>query len=238
MSKAYKCVASLGVAALGAGVSFAGPIPPSPSPVPSSGESFWDSFPSAATDAGLNVDWMVYQLGAGNPFGSAYVGEYVYLYQLEVNSAAVTGPSLFSVTFNTALAGVSVGDAGFLVGDDLDLMTGNHAAHNLAGETDTFALQNTVPPNDVDVTSGNVTWHFPDISQGEESDTLYFISPLPPIYGEGNAADSTLPSPWGSLAPGSQPVPVPAPEPSEYLMAGLGLLGLGYFIRRKKLAMA
>jgi hypothetical protein len=31
---------------------------------------------------------------------------------------------------------------------------------------------------------------------------------------------------------------VPAPEPSEYLMAGLGLLGLGYFIRRKKLAMA
>jgi len=28
------------------------------------------------------------------------------------------------------------------------------------------------------------------------------------------------------------------PEPSEYLMAGLGLLGLGYFIRRKKAALA
>jgi hypothetical protein len=56
---------------------------------------------------------MVYQLGAGNPFGPGYVGEYVYLYQLEVNSAALVGPSLFSVTFDTVFTGVSVADAGF-----------------------------------------------------------------------------------------------------------------------------
>jgi hypothetical protein len=202
------------------------------------GESLWNSFSSPATDVGLNIDWMVYQLGAGNPFGATYVGEYVYLYQVEVNSAAPVGPSLFSVTFDTAFAAVSAGDAGFLIGDDLDLATANHAAHTVGGEMEVFALQTTVAPFNGDVNSMNVTWKFPDISLGEESDTLYFISPYAPVYGNGNAADSTPPSPWGSLAPGSQPVPVPAPEPSEYLMAGLGLLGLGYFIRRKKLAMA
>jgi hypothetical protein len=241
MMRYTKVTVGLGVAALAASSAVAGPIPASPT-VGSMGESVWWSTLSA-TDVGVNVDWMVIDATA---FG--YAGAFAYLYQLEATTAAASGPKQFSVTFDTAAAGVLA--KGFQFGDDLDVANALHPAHVVAGESDAYTLKTTPASGTVTMDSATVTWNFPALTATGatryETDVMYFISPNTPSYGNGNAADSVPPSPWAGAgtifysatnSKDSQPVPVPVPtpEPSEYLMAGLGLLGLAYLVRRKKL---
>jgi len=227
----------------------AAPIPAAPGPF-SAGESELTSFVTGlASD--LTVDWMVVpytgglvSTASGVPVGPIPAGGFLYAYQLE----NTTGQAIdaYSVTLPAGVVG-SVAGAGIIGGDDLDLPTAIHPAHAgtvifpdgpVAGpfpildgppvEEGPFALGLLgAPLTSVDFVNGNVSWTFDPFAAGLESETLFFVSPIPPIYGNAVAQDSTPPAPWGSLAPGGEPVPVPAvPEPAALGLAGIGLLGL------------
>jgi hypothetical protein len=232
----------------------AGPIPVLPGPLPVAGESELPSFIFPLT-SDVTVDWMVVDYsgglvdGMGNPIPA---GGYLYLYQIE-NTSGVAMDAL-SLTFGPGTAATILA-AGELVGDDLDLATALHPAHaaavaptddaapgpfaGLAGEEGPFplvgvtGLLTTVNPVD-----DNITWTFNPLAAGAEANTLYYLSSKPPIYGNAVAQDSTPPSPWGSLAFGGDPLPVPdptfqIPEPSSLVLAALGLAGLGLWRRRR-----
>jgi len=248
MKISKKITVGLGVAAIAASTAVAGPIPGTPT-VGSMGESFWGSN-NSPSDPGLNIDWMVLDATSWG-----YAGAYVYLYQIEVKTSA-TDVKSFNVSFNQTASPILA--SGYL-NSDLDVALGGgtpHPAHAVAGEMDSgflapaFTVDSAAVINATQITSGGISWNFTGIASPgtgatpyQESGTFYFVTKNPPIYGNGNALDSIPPSPWsGGLnptTPSSQPIPVPAvPEPSEYLMAGIGLLGLGYLIRRKKLVAA
>jgi hypothetical protein len=203
-----------------------GPIPASPSPVPSAGESLLTSFIVGAASS-LNVDWEVIPT-AGTAFPG---GLYAYLYQIENTSLA--NVDAYSVTVPVNVIGTVVG-AGILAGDNLDANTLFHPGHNfgnfpiLATEQDPFPFQLlTGGSASIDVPDHNVTWTFNPLVAGNESETLYFLSTMPPTYGNAVAQDSIPPSPWASLAPGgAQPIPVPVPEPAALVLLGFGIMGL------------
>ena len=184
--------------ALRAGTVQAGPIPASPSPVPSAGESLLvsDNTPGST----LNIDWEVIPT-AGTAF---WPGLYAYLYQVENTTAS--GVDIFSVSLpsdaslnSIVAAGVIAGGtaAGPLPNDNLDVATAFHPAHDasvfpiLATEQDPFPLQNltnvltTVNPAD-----DTVNWSFSPLAAGSQSTTLYFLSTQPPIYGDAQGARS------------------------------------------------
>lgn len=214
----------------------AGPIPASPSPVPSAGESLLTSFIVGPADS-LNVDWEVLPtaLTAFAP------GLFAYEYQIE-NTSAASGVDAFSITIPNI---GSVVAAGILGGDNLDLATAFHLAHDaitfpiLATEADPFPLQAlTSVLTTINLVDRTVSWSFDPLVAGNQSDTLYFLATLPPTYGNAHAQDSSPPSPWGSLATLGQPVPVPIPNP-QAATAGMALLGsLGvarmFYIRRRQ----
>ena len=53
---------------------------------------------------------------------------------------------------------------------------------------------------------------------------FYLVHPELPIYGVAGTSNGTTPSPWNSLAPDGQPIPVPAPIPAS-AWKGISLLG-------------
>lgn len=194
------------------------PVPPLPLIPPVMGESHLTSF--VVPGSAVSIDWIVQP--------SVFVaGAFDYLYQVENTSAVAV--DVFSVTGVGApvLFGAIGGG-----GDDLDLLTGVHAAHVAAGELEPFLLA-PVGALLTTVSGGNITWSFAPLAAGSESDTLFFTSLLPPTYGVGGVQDNSPPSPWGTLAPGGDPVPVPTPEPATLLLLGSGLMGMGWFGRKR-----
>lgn len=203
----------------------AGPIPASPSPVPSAGESDLVSFP--APPGNVNVDWMVLD---GTTIVGAGPGTFVYFYQLE-NTSPTSGANFnaFTVTMGPGVGTVLFG--GVIAGDDLDVaLAGIHPAHDvgafagLAGEEETVPFAALTGVSFKIDFGGNVTWTFDNVV-GTETDTLFFVATSAPIYGVGQLSDSSPPSPWSTLAPGGDPVPIPTPEPASLLLLGLGLAG-------------
>jgi len=212
----------------------AGPIPVAPSPVPSAGESLLTSFIVGAASS-INIDWEVIPT-AGTAFPGGF---YAYLYQVE-NTSASAGVDAFSITLSPNAIASLVG-SGVLAGDNLDINTAFHLGHNvgnfpiLATEQDPFPLQLLAGVNTtVDPIDDTVTWTFNPLTHGNQSNTLYYLSTLPPIYGDAVSQDSIPPSPWGSLAlGGGQPVPVPTPEPSTLALAMIAVVGLLWHARRR-----
>jgi hypothetical protein len=231
----------------------AGPIPPLPGPLPVAGESDLPSFifPLASD---FTVDWMVVNYGGGLVDAGTGLpipaGGFLYMYQLE-NTSTVAADA-FSVTMSPLAIG-SVTGSGVIVGDDLDAAGAFHPAHaealfptddavpgpfpGLGGEEGPFPLAalGSLSATE-DPVGSNVTWTFAPLVSGRESDTLFFVSTQPPIYGAAVAQDSTPPSPWGSLAPGGDlvPVPAPVPEPSSIVLVGLGALVLASWAVRAR----
>lgn len=228
-----------------AGPAGAGPIPPSPSPVPSAGES--DLLSATAPPDNINVDWMVFQLGVGNAFG-APAGSYAYLYQVE-NTQPALGTEINSLSITIPWGTGSVISASSLAGDNLDAATLYHAGHTVVGEEEgfTFPPSPAITPILATDDGFTITWTFSDLRPGYQSDTLFFLSSMPPTYGNAVAQNSSPPSPWvgvlrdesGALLPPEDrtgdPVPIPIPEPGTLLLLALGLLGLGFLSERKKL---
>jgi hypothetical protein len=220
----------------------AGPIPPSPQPVPSAGESDLFSFTIAGDN--VNVDWMVipYTGGLFDFLSGAPIpaGGFLYAYQVENATASVGQPNTFTVQTVIGLAnpGLYLG-GGFIFGDDLDVASAVHPAHSavafpgLAGEEEPFLLPGvTTPGFDVTPADGTVTWTWDAIPVGTETDTLFFVHAIPPSWGRGSVLDGAA-GPWDSMAPGGDPVPVPVPEPATMTLLGIGLLGLGGIGRKK-----
>ncbi len=166
------------------------------------------------TPSGLTgyVDWAVYAPGSAPPGGfDGYAfpgGEYIYAYQVfETGSAAL---SSLSVDLDTNIVD-SQGDfdtgAGLITGD-----APNFQALFLAGLPPFVAF-----------------WSFDGVPQGGSTDGLVYASPYAPIFTEGNTIDD------GTVAL-VLPVPSPqapnAPEPSTFVLALLGLVGLAFSARR------
>jgi hypothetical protein len=217
-----------------AGAVFAGPIPSSPGPpFPSFGESDLASFTTLGNV--VRVDWIV--LDDATAFG--FPGLFAYLYQVE----NVSGVDIdtFTVTFPAGVVpAAEVPAFGVLAGDDLDVATGFHPAHNIVGELSEPPLGNAPSSTNVNVVGGfvaNITWTWTSpnlLLAGTQSPTLFFITSFPPVYGVGGASNSQPPSPWGSLAPGGQPVPVPSPEPTTALLL-IGALMVGASVCRRRM---
>jgi hypothetical protein len=234
---------------------YGGPIPAQPLVTPVAGESDLTSFiPPYTSDVG--VDWMVVDYagglldGQGQPIPVPVGGAYLYMYQLENTSSVAV--DLLTVTFPAGTIGTVLA-AGGLASDDLDAPSLLHPAHAgtvnpvddpppgtfpvLNGEEGPFVLAPLASlVTNVDAVSGNVTWTFAPLAVNRESDTLYYLSTLPPIYGDAVAQDSTPPSPWGSLAPGGDKVPVPVPEPATWLLWSIGLAGALIAVRRRRIS--
>lgn len=213
----------------------AGPIPPVlPGVPPTAGQSTIPSFVFPATDA-INVDWMVVPYVGG--LGPA-PGGFLYAYQLENTSGVAI--DVFTISLKPGTA-ASISASGVVPADDLDLASVVHPDHTLgsfpilATELDPFPLAPlTTLIATIDLVAENITWGFDPLVAGAQSDTLFFIHPRPPVYGDTVILDSSPPSPWGSLAPGGDPVPVPIPEPATLSLLGLGALFLGAVAARRR----
>lgn len=203
--------------------SFAGSIPSAPLVPPVAGESHLTSFIIGPLSK-INVDWWVIPT-TGTPFPD---DAFAYLYQIE--NTTTSGVDAFSITLSPGAAS-SLLAYGVLPGDDLDVASAYHPAHLVGGEEESLPF---VPLSSVSTTinlsDDTISWTFNPMGFGEQSDTLFFVSTDPPIYGNGVAQNSIPPSPWGTLAPGADPLPIPAPpdsivvpEPSSALLALLAI---------------
>ena len=206
-------------------VSWAGPLTPPLGPLPVlgavAGESKMCSF-SLGCSKLLKVDWIVINSGAF----------YTYLYQIE-DYVAPPGPAggfdEFSVSTGLFFAASSIPAS-------LDGAHNSVFFPNLATETEPGTTDPSIPTTSL---GGTATWSFPaDIGPtagGVQTITLQAFSTRFPTYGNGGAQDFAPPSPWSTLAAGSDliPVPIPIPEPSFYGIIGSGLAGLLWMTRRR-----
>jgi len=211
-------------------------IPPSLI-IPVMGESEVFSF---VQNDHVTIDWMVIDAG---PMGLGPSGAFAYLFQIE-NTSANGMVNALSITL-PAGADAGIISVGEFTGDDLDLATGFHPAHDVSvdpvlsteGEGLTFRQVNST----VSMDNGNITWQFASRSllAGEESQTLFFVHPDPPKYGNATINGGPVnPAPWATTAPGSDQVPVPnvIPEPASLalLAVGAAFLGMPRVRRRNK----
>jgi len=147
---------------------------------------------------------------------------YEYLYQLEVSESTSTVISRFTVTPKGP-----VSEVGAIVAS----LDDDPYNHNLVGEVvDPLDLYTTPPhPLLTGITAqGDVAWGWltgAEIPLEEQSVILYLTSPMPPVYGYAEAKDSD-PGPFATKYGGSQPIPVPSPEPGVLLMLGISVAGI------------
>jgi len=205
----------------------AGPIPSLPLNVTAMGESDIMSF---TNNDGINIDWIVQDATS-----LGFAGAFAYLFQIENTSGFLGSISTVVDVMTISLPhsnGLGILAAGDIAGDNLDLATAIHAAHDpsvdpiLTGEEEGFTFQDTGLLGGVaNVSDDNVTWHLAtSLLQGNQSQTLYFVHRQPPQYGNASAQNHVPPSPWASTSPGSDPVPVPVPLPAA-IWAALPLFG-------------
>jgi len=219
------------------------PLPNTPSTPGVAGESKLANV-SVAGDF-IRVDWIVQDAA---PFG--FQGAFAYLYQIENTTTTPEGIFSFNVAFSVSATHTLA--KGVLEGDNLDLATAFHAAHNAT----TFAnLGASPPPAEMEPSPGTlspasasnysvfgtptgVKWNLIDthIPPGSQSITLYIIDLRPPMYGIAVAQNSGTQWKTGETLISGQigdPVPVPSPEPAGVLLLAVGL-GMGvFFIRRR-----
>ena len=112
-----------------------------------------------------------------------------------------------------------------------------HPGHAPAGEVEPFvgilpAVVSSFMVTATDVTITTLPYGGPPVGGGQ-TQTAYFVSTLPPTYGVAGMLDTTPPSPWGSLAPGGDLVPIPISEPGILFPAGVALTALGLVASRR-----
>lgn len=221
------------------------PLPNTPSTPGVAGESKLANL-SVANDF-IQVDWIVQDAA---PFG--FPGAFAYLYQIENTTTTGEGIRSFNVAFSVSATHTLA--AGVLDGDNLDLATAFHAAHN----ADNFSnLGASPPPAETEPSPGTlspasagnysvavvrtgVSWNITgtpsNIGPGLQSITFFIIDLRPPMYGMAVAQDSGTQWRTGETLITGQigdPVPVPSPEPAGVLLIAVGL-GMGvFFIRRR-----
>jgi len=225
------------------------PLPPLTT-LPVAGQSNINSLtcPFFGCSDTLNIDWMVlpgsYVSGVTDlptAFGTDGT-DFVYMYQVENDTGFPVSPDIMSISqWDTTTYGPAF--AGYIPGVDLDLASVFNPAHdpatflNLAGESEPvgfppplLAVIGTVDPT-------GVTWQWQSglLMPGFESDGIFFfITKQPPAYGFAGLQDTVVPpTPWQSVSPGGQMVPIPAAEPGTLLFLGLGLAALGLRSRNK-----
>lgn len=224
------------------------PLPTTPSSPGVAGESKLAELRTTPADY-IRIDWIVQD---ATPFG--FSGFFAYLYQIENTTGTPEGIRSFNVAFGTSAQTT----AGVLDGDNLDLATAFHAAHDAL----TPSFSNLGPPGpetepspgtlnpssassySVAISPTGVSWNINvtgGIPKGNQGITFFIIDPRPPMYGVAAAQDSgkqwatgpTLSPPFGPGVFGD-PVPVPSPEPSTLalLTVGVGIYCLTMIRRR------
>jgi hypothetical protein len=155
------------------------------------------------------VDWDVTSLGGGF---------YQYLYQVE-NPGNVSGPETFTLTFDTSLLAA----APFFLGGNI-----------LAGPELPFGP--SVPLPGTSVTPTDVTWNFTAVTLGtQQAYVMGFVATGFPHLGNGLTADSIPPSPWTTLGPDADKLPIPGVPDGGLTLALLGFALVGVEGLRRKL---
>lgn len=218
------------------------PLPTTPSSPGVAGESKLAELSTTPADY-IRIDWIVQD---ATPFG--FPGFFAYLYQIENTTGTIEGIRSFNVSFGTSAQTT----AGVLNNDNLDTLTGFHAAHdaatfpNLGGApAETEPSPGTLNPSaagsySVAISSTGVSWNINvagGIPKGNQGITFFIIDPRPPMYGVAVAQDSGKQWRTGpTLLAGvfGDPVPVPSPEPSTLalLTVGVGIYCLTMIRRR------
>jgi len=193
---------------------FAGPIPiPLKDPKfhgPQKGESIvYNAFYGQSGEAYITVDWVVRW--------NDVMEVYEYFYQLE--NPTTTAIARFTLTPQGPVLAVGA------IEEDIDTWLGHILPD---GEVELDDLH-TVAPDDFGFTYiGDVYWEWdevPPLLSNKESYILYLTSLMPPTYGYAEAKDGT-PGPFSTGHQGSQPIPVPSPEPGVLLMLGISVAGI------------
>ncbi|MER3502171.1 MAG: hypothetical protein C4295_12040, partial [Candidatus Fervidibacterota bacterium] len=199
------------------------PLPNTPSTPGVAGESKLANV--SVADDFIRVDWIVQD---AEPFG--FPGAFAYLYQIENTTTTREVIRSFNVVFSVSATHTL--KAGVLDGDNLDLATAFHDAHN----ADNFSNLGASPPPaetepspgtlspasasnyDVETSPTGVSWNIsPSIPPGSQSITFFIIDLRSPMYGKAVAQDKGMNWKTGETLISGQigdPVPVPSPEPA------------------------